>query len=285
MKLNKLFILAIICLCLLSCSLFEEQEVTACFTYTVEGDEIWDRHVVFDNCSKNADSYVWDFGDDNQSTKTNPTHDYQYDGVFTVTLEASNSTSTDTYTDTILVSWTMVEKPNIYLYPTETTDISVTLDFPESGYIVTSIPEYDDGWLVTAESDGIIDNTYDYLFYESVQPDVWQTEHGWCTSQDDLAGFFQTNMQAWNFNENEINDFIEYWIPRLTDFDYYAIYPQEKHLIEQVIEMDISPIPANLNRLFYLLEGSQDFNILSEPDIVPFDRTGFTVVEWGVILK
>ncbi len=263
----------------------EDAEVTACFSYTIGECLTEPVAVFFQNCSDNADSYVWDFGDSTQSIEENPTHSYAEHGAYYVTLEASNSTGTDICSDTVYTDMVIDRKPNIYLYPVVDMDIAVTLGFPLGGSVIESIPEYGNGWNVHVSTTGIINDTYEFLFYEAINPDVWQMKQGWCIAQDDLEGFFQTNMQTWNFNQNEINDFIEYWIPRLTEFDYYVIYPQEKHLIEQVIEMDIVPAPDNLNRLFYLIAGSDEIQTIKIPTMTAFGRDGFTVVEWGVVLK
>lgn len=41
----------------------------------------------FSNCSVYADSYLWDFGDGNTSSETNPHHQYQSPGIYEVTLQ------------------------------------------------------------------------------------------------------------------------------------------------------------------------------------------------------
>ncbi|MEO1259168.1 MAG: PKD domain-containing protein [Bacteroidota bacterium] len=46
--------------------------------------------VSFTNNSSNATSYSWDFGDGESSTEANPVHTYDDDGVYTVTLTATN---------------------------------------------------------------------------------------------------------------------------------------------------------------------------------------------------
>ena len=69
---------------------------------------------------------------------------------------------------------TPVKKPNVYIYPQEKTTMNVKLDFPEGGEIIESIPDYGKGWNITVDTNGLIDNSYSYLFYESIQPDIWQ---------------------------------------------------------------------------------------------------------------
>jgi hypothetical protein len=181
-----------------------------------------------------------------------------------------------------------VLKPNIYIYPTERSILSVSLSFPLGGKVITSIPDYKDGWIINVDTNGIINNTYRYLFYESEQPDIWQTANGWIIKTADLEIFFKENMSKYGFNNREIEDFTDYWIPRLKDYDYYEIYPQEKTIIENVIIIEFTKIPDAVLRLFYLIKGTNnEFNdkIITPADIFQFKRTGFYVTEWGVVLK
>ncbi len=179
-------------------------------------------------------------------------------------------------------------KPNIYLYPTEKKILGVTLNFPRGGRIITSIPDYGKGWLVSVDTNGIINNKFEYLFYESDQPDIWQTNEGWIINVSDLEEFFTDNLAEYGFNGREIKDFTDYWIPRLKDYEYYEIYPQEKKLIDTVITLEITDAPDAVLRLYYLIRGADsDVNskIIAPADKLPFIRTGFCVTEWGVVLK
>jgi hypothetical protein len=182
----------------------------------------------------------------------------------------------------------VVYKPNIYLYPTERSQISVNLTFPNGGKIITSIPFYGDGWVVDVDTSGFINNEYNYLFYESEQPDVWQLNEGWIIRRSDLKTFFSDNMLSHGFNGREIKDFTDYWIPRLINSDYYEIYPQESDIIETVIKLKISRIPDNTLKLFYVIKGASndsDAKINMPAECNQFKRSGFCVAEWGVILK
>ena len=182
----------------------------------------------------------------------------------------------------------LVYKPNIYIYPTEKMQININLNFPIGGNIILSIPEYGNGWNIIVDTNGLIDNTYNYLFYESKQPDIWQLNEGWIIKKSDVKNFFIVNMSDYGFFDQEINDFIDYWIPRLTDNEFYAIYPQSSIVIGNVIELNFSKEPENLLRLFYVIQGFNDFpsNKLIEPQNDElFKREGFFMVEWGVVLK
>ena len=179
-----------------------------------------------------------------------------------------------------------VWKPNIYLYPEETTELDVYITFPHGGRVTTSIPNYNNGWHVTVEPNGIIDGQYEFLFYESLQPDYGQYEAGWVVAQDRLEDFFRNNMALTGFNQKEIDDFIEYWIPRLTEYPCYAIYPQYNDELDEMIKLNFSTQPTNLIRLIYSVRGLETGNLTLDEAVIPaFNRDGFTVAEWGVILK
>lgn len=183
-------------------------------------------------------------------------------------------------------SCAVVYKPNIYIYPDQELQIEVSLSFPQGGQVIASIPTYNEGWNVSVSPNGKIDDKYDFLFYESEQPNVWQTSQGWCIPKTNLESFFTQNMTEYGFEDNEIDDFIEYWIPRWENENYYAIYPQNKEIIESVIALHLSETPDNILRRFYLVK-EVDINIsnnLTIPEIETFNRNGFVVAEWGVVL-
>lgn len=78
------------------------------FKYTITNDSIAPATVTFNNQSKNATSYTWDFGDtssaSNTSTAQNPVHTYSNAGSYVVTLTAKNDENvTDTQTYPIVI--------------------------------------------------------------------------------------------------------------------------------------------------------------------------------------
>ena len=59
-----------------------------------------------------------------------------------------------------------------------------------------------------------------------------------------------------------------------------------KRIIDNVIQIDFSKQPENILRLFYVIKGQNQLqDILAVPTIDSFDRKGYFVTEWGVILK
>ena len=190
------------------------------------------------------------------------------------------------YSDYYSMSNIPVEKPNIYVYPLETMHLSITLSFPNGGHLTSSDPDYGDGWHVVVEPSGVIDGSYDYLFYESRNPDFCQYDVGWVVACGDLQTFFENNMTDAGFSEKEVDDFLEYWVPLLTKYPHYAIYPQYAEDMAQMIKICCSPEPDNSFRLVYAIRGihSNTVNLL-EPVTRAARREGFFIMEWGVILR
>ena len=71
---------------------------TASFTFTQYCDS-----VIFTNTSTGGNSYQWNFGDGNNSVLTNPSHNYNTAGTYTVTLIVINGSCNDTVSQTLTV--------------------------------------------------------------------------------------------------------------------------------------------------------------------------------------
>jgi hypothetical protein len=174
-----------------------------------------------------------------------------------------------------------VDAPNIYLYPEVHGDVSVILSFPSGSYVTQSQPPYEDGWNVSVTPDGMIDGHYGYLFYEAVVPVPINLETAWLLDGTDLENELRELLEGLGFVEREIDDFIDFWIPRLGSAPWYALYPQNPELMST---LNISPAPDNVLRaLFYIRAMESRPSIPTPSDPGPFVRGGFTVVEWGVI--
>ena len=79
-----------------------EKNPKACFsTYQ---NNIPSEVISFINCSENATSYHWDYGDGTESTSRNSEHIYQTLGPKTITLTAFGNNKENTYSQTINVN-------------------------------------------------------------------------------------------------------------------------------------------------------------------------------------
>ncbi|MCF6268140.1 MAG: hypothetical protein L3J41_00345 [Melioribacteraceae bacterium] len=164
--------------------------------------------------------------------------------------------------------------------------INRILDFPKGGYVTLSEPEYENGWNVLVETNGLIDNKYDFLFYECKVPDKWQYKYGWVVNKTDYEEFFINNLESYGFHGQEIEDFINYWMPIFSNYEDLIVYPQVDSEIEKLISLSITNTPDSIKRLFYVVvEYSIQTEIPQTPIVNSINRAGFTVMEWGVIFK
>tara|TARA_B100001750_G_scaffold226382_1_gene219094 strand:+ start:187 stop:1011 length:825 start_codon:yes stop_codon:yes gene_type:complete len=114
---------------------------TARFNYTV--DENNGLLVNFTNASLNADSYSWDFGDDESSTEMSPSHTYAADGTYHVTLTATNSGGSDVATDTLVLTSELT-----------LADLNDTWKVaPEAGALAVGPSQGDGSWWSISEAD------------------------------------------------------------------------------------------------------------------------------------
>ncbi len=195
-------------------------------------------------------------------------------------FHVSNSAGTD-YEDLSFIEPIQVLAPNIYLYPETTTTIDVSLNFPVGGHVTVSSPPYGSGWTVSVSPDGIIDDEFDYLFYEASLPPNLSTDYGWLLNADDLENEFRVLLTDLGFYGREIDDFIDYWVPIMNNAPYYGIYPQD---VNSLIELTINPAPTSSMRQLFLIRAQfHPLDMPPPPDNGQISREGYVAVEWGVI--
>ncbi|MBU3912691.1 MAG: hypothetical protein KKE50_01215 [Nanoarchaeota archaeon] len=175
-----------------------------------------------------------------------------------------------------------VKKPAIYLYPLMDSKIQVKVDV--NGRITKDIPDYNNGWDVFVTKEGIIDNKYDYLFYEAELNKLNLPNEGWVVKYSDLENWFSNNLPKLGLNEKETNQFKEYWLNELPKSDYYEIKLLDDKFLKENMNLGISPTPDTLIRVEFYFKPTNSIKEINEPVIVTPIREGFTAVEWGGIL-
>src|SRR6185437_2432981 len=104
-----------------------------------------------------------------------------------------------------------------------TLKINVTLDIP--GYVTQSIPTYPvSGWQnVIVHPDGTPDGTLSYenktyneLYYEDATIKATPPTQGFVIKKSNLNSDLKTYTSALGLNTSEQNEFLAYWVPRLT---------------------------------------------------------------------
>ncbi len=75
----------------------------------------------------------------------------------------------------------------------------------------------------------------------------------------------------------EYNEFIVYWLPQMKDNKYNLISFQGESYIKNA-ELTITPKPDSILRIYMAYKA---INEIKEQKLKPFERSGFTVIEWG----
>ena len=173
-------------------------------------------------------------------------------------------------------------KPVIYLYPEKTVEAEVKLEI--NGELICSAPAYYDGWRITAAPDGTLtdeNGTYPYLFWEADMSAVeFDMSEGFCVSADKTEEFFREKLSFIGLNEKEINDYLEFWLPHLSKNAYNYITFQTECYTDNA-KLTVTPTPDSIIRVYTLIKPLEEEIQTAEPVLEQFDRTGFTVVEWG----
>lgn len=196
----------------------------------------------------------------------------------------NNSNRNNSNSDGKIHDEIICKKPAIYLYPTED-DSLITVKLDIDGYYKTLDPVFNvkNGWQVIADTDGTIHydgKDYEYLFWEGKLNMDYDFNEGFCVQGENTEEFLEESLKTLGLNQKEIDDFIEYWLPKMESNNYNVIYFDTNNYTNYA-QMNISPRPATKIRVLMCWYGSDEPVEISEQKLVTTERQGFTVVEWG----
>lgn len=175
-------------------------------------------------------------------------------------------------------------KPVIYLYPESALQVSVRVE--PNGEFTCTYPEYDaaNGWDVTAEPDGTLSTKdgreYGCLFWEARLDMPCDFSEGFCVSGEDTAKFLEWALTEQGLTPKERSDFIIYWLPQMQDNPYNVISFQGG-TYESAAPLAVTPAPDSIKRVFMAYYSAKAPVDIPAQKLCGFDRTGFTVLEWG----
>lgn len=174
------------------------------------------------------------------------------------------------------------EKPVIYLYPEETTAVSVRLDY--DGQLTCTYPAYENGWAVTAAPDGTLTDakgqTYNYLYWEGETAAEYDLTEGFCVAGADTAAFLEDALTQLGLTRREANEFIVYWLPRMEGNPYNQISFQQEAYTDSA-KLTVTPAPDSILRVFMVWKPLDKPVDIPAQTLPAFERHGFTLVEWG----
>ncbi len=174
------------------------------------------------------------------------------------------------------------EKPVIYLYPEEETEVSVKLDL--DGELTCTYPAYNNGWSVTASPDGTLTDaegqSYNYLYWEGTTNAECDLSKGFCVKGEDTATFLENTLEKLGLKRREANEFIVYWLP-LMEQNPYNVISFQTDIYTDAAKLTVTPPPDTLIRVFMAWKGTDEYISLPAQELTALSRKGFTVVEWG----
>jgi hypothetical protein len=176
-------------------------------------------------------------------------------------------------------------KPVIYLYPESTT----TLHLEVGADVKVSEPTYEQGWNVTAYPDGSLyvgGQKYDSLFWEGTgygrYPEITE---GFVVPKSQLRATLLTHLAELGLNQKETQDFMEYWMPRMPETPYTRLTWFGTSQMNELAPLSLTVKPDTTIRIFLDFEGLDERISLKEQQLGHSERHGFTLVEWGGLLR
>lgn len=177
-------------------------------------------------------------------------------------------------------------KPVIYLYPTKDTQVSVKV----GADITKSEPEYGDGWtnvLATPSGRLTVDGkSYNSLFWEGLGHGIYPNiNQGVIVKKEDLKSTMENHLSQLGLNAKESADFMDFWWPKMPATLYTRLTWFGTKQMNQLAPLSVSPKPDTTIRIFLDFEGLNSPINIQPQKLSSIPRKGFTLVEWGGLLK
>ena len=180
----------------------------------------------------------------------------------------------------------MLDKPMIYLYPEEQTDVTVEIG-SEGGEIASSYPKYSGAWHVTASPDGtLVDkntgrNLYGLYYERKNTQDVAVTSEGFVVAGKDSAVFLEEKLAQLGLTDREAEEFIVYWLPKMENNPYNYVRFATTDEIARMLPLEVSPKPDTEIRILMFFCRLDEPITVEEQKLTAPERDGFVLVEWG----
>ena len=187
------------------------------------------------------------------------------------------------------------KKPVLYLYPTRTMDLSVSLDYEGTLTYTYPTPQARaDGsvtWQVTAAPDGDLTDAsgrhYPSLFWEGKGTTILTQDEGFVVEADAATAFLEDKLSTLGLSEREAAEFITFWGPRIAERGRALVTFASEEFARQAVYRLTDPssgagiVPDTFIRV-YIVVGDVPQTAVPEQKLEPGPtRSGFTVVEWG----
>jgi len=178
-------------------------------------------------------------------------------------------------------------KPVIYLYPQTDTQVLVQV----GANITVSEPLYpQNGWTVLAHPSGLLDyqnNVYSNLFWEGTGHGIYANHagEGFVVAQSKLISTVISQLKQQGLNNQEVQDFMDFWQPKLPNTPFVRLTWLSTDDMNMLAPLSVNPRPNTVIRVFLEFEGLDRFVYLKPQKLSTPTRVGFTLIEWGGLLR
>jgi hypothetical protein len=195
----------------------------------------------------------------------------------------------------------VVEKPVIYAYSDK--PISFDLTINPAGKFTFTYPQINENntWAgLNIDQNGKLTDAkgklIPYLFWEGVNQSkafTYKKERskwvGSVVEQKDIVAFLEKKLNELGLTSIEQTDFITYWGPRMTNYSSCFVQFLVDEEYDQIASIKCTPAPQNCRRVYLLFTGMDNASTQAqtikqnavEQHFTSFDRSGFTLLEWG----
>ena len=176
-------------------------------------------------------------------------------------------------------------KPVVYLYPEKPMQVSVEV----GAEITKSEPLYSKGWKVLADPSGKLvwnGKTFDSLYWEGLGNGIYpEINSGFVVAKENIQSTLTDHLTKLGLNENEKRDFMEFWLPKMPETPFVRLTWFGTREMDNLAPLKITPKPDTSIRIFLDYEGLNSKIDLRSQRLSSIPRNGFTLVEWGGLLR
>ena len=188
-------------------------------------------------------------------------------------------------------------EPIVYFYPERRSRVRYALS--PTVRVARAVPlARGNAWTFTATPQGILEEvegapgrarrTFAHLFWEGTSLRFAPPVEGVCVPREGSRAFFRELLPRLGLLPHETEDFVTAWAPRLEGAPFHVIGFHPREAVDALAPVEVSPTPASFLRI--LMDATPvkacptELTPPSPPDALP-PRAGFTVVEWGGVLR
>lgn len=178
----------------------------------------------------------------------------------------------------------VVYKPVIYLYNNQPLDVEVK--YLQDYRLKTTYPEYEDGWRVHINENGMLninDSQREYyaIFFDEFRTHDATFEYGFNVSKDNAREFLENSLDTLGFTNREADEFIMFWLPILEENENSLVYFEQTEERNEECPLSFSVTPDTVLRTIIHIKKVDTPQDITPQELETINRVGFTVVEWG----